>query len=87
MRPEQKAAEVVGRHFGAAHRPLLVSNACISGVSAIVIAARLIRSGRYDHVFVAGFDLLCDFIVSGFNAFKSVSLRRFAVPTMRHATG
>ena len=68
-----RTAEVVGRHFGAAHRPLLVSNACISGVSAIVIAARLIRSGRYDHVFVAGFDLLCDFIVSGFNAFKSVS--------------
>lgn len=68
-----RTAEVVGRHFGAAHRPLLVSNACISGVSAIVIAARLIRSGRYDHVFVAGFDLLSDFIVSGFNAFKSVS--------------
>ena len=68
-----RTAEVVGHHFGAAHRPLLVSNACISGVSAIVIAARLIRSGRYDHVFVAGFDLLSDFIVSGFNAFKSVS--------------
>lgn len=68
-----RTAEVVGHHFGAAHRPLLISNACISGVSAIVIAARLIRSGRYDHVFVAGFDLLSDFIVSGFNAFKSVS--------------
>ena len=68
-----RTAEVVGRHFGAAHRPLLVSNACISGVAAIVVAARLVRSGRYDHVFVAGFDLLSDFIVSGFNAFKSVS--------------
>ena len=51
----------------------MISNACISGVSAIVVASRLIRSGEYDHVFVAGFDLLCDFIVSGFNAFKSVS--------------
>lgn len=66
-------AEVVGRHFGAANRPLVISNACISGLSAIVIASRLIRSGEYDHIFVAGFDLLCDFIVSGFNAFKSVS--------------
>lgn len=66
-------AQVVGRHFGAANRPLVISNACISGVSAIVVASRLIRSGEYDHVFVAGFDLLCDFIVSGFNAFKSVS--------------
>lgn len=66
-------AQVVGRHFGAANRPLVISNACISGVSAIVVASRLIRSGAYDHVFVAGFDLLCDFIVSGFNAFKSVS--------------
>lgn len=26
-----RTAEVVGRHFGAAHRPLLISNACISG--------------------------------------------------------
>lgn len=66
-------AEVVGRHFGAAKRPLVISNACISGLSAIVVASRLIRSGEYDHVFIAGFDLLCDFIVSGFNAFKSVS--------------
>lgn len=66
-------AAVVGDYFGAAHRPLVISNACISGVSAIVIAARLIRSGQYDHVFVAGFDMLCEFIVSGFNAFKSVS--------------
>lgn len=66
-------AEVVGRHFGAANRPLVISNACISGLSAIVVASRLIRSGEYDHIFVAGFDLLCDFIVSGFNAFKSVS--------------
>lgn len=66
-------AEVVGKYFGAANRPLVISNACISGVSAIVVASRLIRSGEYDHVFVAGFDLLCDFIVSGFNAFKSVS--------------
>ena len=66
-------AEVIGRHFGAAKRPLVISNACISGLSAIVVASRLIRSGEYDHVFVAGFDLLCDFIVSGFNAFKSVS--------------
>lgn len=66
-------AQVVGKHFGAAHRPLVISNACISGLSAIVIASRLIRGGEYDHVLVAGFDLLCDFIVSGFNAFKSVS--------------
>ena len=69
-------ADVIGRHLGAAHRPLVISNACISGVSAIVIGSRLIRSGRYDHVFVAGFDLLCDFVVSGFNAFKSVSPAR-----------
>lgn len=68
-----RTAQAVGAYFGAAHRPLVVSNACISGVSAIVIASRLIRSGAYDHVFVAGFDMLCDFIISGFNAFKSVS--------------
>lgn len=72
MRPEQNRG---GR--GASFRRRAPAAAGLErlhlGVSAIVIAARLIRSGRYDHVFVAGFDLLSDFIVSGFNAFKSVS--------------
>jgi len=51
----------------------VISNACISGVSAIVAARRLILSGRYDNVAVAGVDVQNRFITSGFASFKSLS--------------
>lgn len=51
----------------------LISNACISGVSAIIMAARLIDEGQYSKAIVAGCDVLSPFITSGFLSFKSVS--------------
>lgn len=51
----------------------LVSNACISGVTAIVIARRMILAGDYDNVVVVGVDVQNRFIVSGFSSFKSLS--------------
>ncbi|MGN0189133.1 MAG: beta-ketoacyl synthase N-terminal-like domain-containing protein [Candidatus Cryptobacteroides sp.] len=50
-----------------------ISNACISGVTALAVARRLILSGKYDNVLVVGFDVLNEFIVSGFASFKSLS--------------
>ncbi len=67
------SAELIGSYFHTANTPVVISNACISGVSALVIASRLIAGGSYDNIFVVGVDVLSDFIVSGFNAFKSVS--------------
>ena len=51
----------------------LISNACISGVSAIVAARRMILSGKYDRVIVVGVDVQNKFIISGFASFKSLS--------------
>lgn len=51
----------------------VISNACISGVSALVYARRMIMSGRYANVIVAGVDIQCRFITSGFASFKSLS--------------
>ncbi|MGM9739440.1 MAG: beta-ketoacyl synthase N-terminal-like domain-containing protein [Candidatus Cryptobacteroides sp.] len=51
----------------------LVSNACISGVTALVIARRMILAGDYDNVAVVGVDVQNRFIVSGFASFKSLS--------------
>lgn len=59
--------------FGAANPPVVISNACISGVSAIIAGARLIREGLYDNIIVAGGDLATKFVTAGFHAFKSVS--------------
>lgn len=66
----------VADYFKCPNDPILVSNACISGVSALVVAARLIESGRFKHVLVAGGDILSRFVVTGFQSFKSVSPER-----------
>ncbi len=52
---------------------VVLSNACVSGVLAVAVAKRFIDQGRYDHVFVAGGDLVTKFILSGFNAFQALS--------------
>lgn len=66
-------AEVISRHFGNPGSPVVVSNACISGVSAIILAKRLLEAGRYDNAVVVGVDVLSKFIVSGFQSFKALS--------------
>ena len=51
----------------------VVSNACISGISAVAVARRLILSGRYKEMIVVGVDTQNRFITSGFASFKSLS--------------
>lgn len=51
----------------------IISNACISGVSAIVAARRMLLVGDYDMVVVVGADTQNRFITSGFASFKSLS--------------
>lgn len=63
----------VAGYFRFSHSPIIISSACISGVSALIVASRLIREGKYKHAVVAGGDVLSRFIVSGFQSFKSVS--------------
>ncbi len=66
-------ARAVNDYFGFPHAPLVVSNACISGVSAMLTAKKLIESGMYDHAIVSGGDIITVFVVSGFHAFKAIS--------------
>jgi len=68
-----KWGEFLGSFFNASNKPLVVSNACVSGVLAILIGSRLIKAGRYDHVIAAGGDILTEFAVSGFQSFQSLS--------------
>jgi len=66
-------ASVIGRHFGNPNTPVIVSNACISGVLGIVYAQRMVLSGKYKNVVVSGGDMMSEFIVSGFLSFQSLS--------------
>lgn len=59
--------------FGNPNTPVVVSNACISGLAALITAARLLRLGRYRHTVVVGADSQSRFIVSGFQSFKALS--------------
>jgi 3-oxoacyl-[acyl-carrier-protein] synthase-1 len=68
-----KMADVIGSFFGFVNRPVVVSNACISGVLALSTAARMIEAGLYDHIVVAGGDLLSEFVISGFLSFQALS--------------
>lgn len=51
----------------------VVSNACISGITAVAVARRLILSRRYKEMVVVGVDTQNRFITSGFASFKSLS--------------
>jgi 3-oxoacyl-[acyl-carrier-protein] synthase-1 len=62
------------QHFlNLANTPMIISNACISGLMSIIVGSRLIRSGKYEKVIVTGADLVSEFVLSGFNSFLSLS--------------
>lgn len=66
-------AQAIARHFGNPNPPIVVSNACTSGVCAQITAKRLLEAGLYRYAVVVGCDLQTRFIVSGFQAFKALS--------------
>jgi 3-oxoacyl-(acyl-carrier-protein) synthase len=47
--------------------------ACASGTHAVALAAEWVRHGRADVVLAGGTDLLCRFVVSGFNALRATA--------------
>ena len=65
-----EAARRIARFLGFTTLPVVVCNACISGVSAIVLAQRLIDGGHYDYAVVCGADVQSPFTVAGFQALK-----------------
>lgn len=60
-------------YFKLAHTPVVLSNACISGILAIIVAKRFIEQGTYDNVLVSGGDILSEFTISGFKSFNAMS--------------
>lgn len=68
-----KSADKIAKYFDMKQQPMVVSNACVSGVAALVLAQRLIDMGTYKHAVVLGIDVISKFIVSGFQSFKALS--------------
>lgn len=67
------SAEAVTGYFNTENKPIVISNACISGVSAFVVAREMLLSQKVRHVVIVGCDTLSEFITSGFASFKSIS--------------
>ena len=61
------------QYFHFVNEPLVLSNACISGLLAIIMAKRFIEQGLYDNVVVCGGDILSEFTISGFKSFNALS--------------
>ncbi len=68
------AAETLAQGLGVKTKPVVVSNACISGLAALLQGVRMIRSGAYDHIIVVGAEVQSRFIVTGFQSLKALSL-------------
>ncbi len=67
------SAQAIAEYFGCVNTPIVISNACISGVSALVVAREHLLSQTYKHAIVVGCDVLSEFITQGFASFKSIS--------------
>lgn len=67
------SAKLVAAHFGFVNTPVVISNACISGVLALITAMRLLKTGRYDTAVVTGADEVSLFVLSGFQSFQALS--------------
>ena len=66
-------AQVISDFFGFKSKPIIVSNACISGALAIRTANDLIEAGKFSNAIVAGGDLVSEFVLSGFQSFQAIS--------------
>lgn len=67
------SALTIARAVGITTTPVVVCNACISGVAAQVLALRLLNANHYDHAIVCGCDVQSRFIISGFQSLKALS--------------
>lgn len=67
------SAQRIANQLGIDSKPIVVCNACISGLSALILGNRLIDSGLYDAAIVCGCDTPRQFILSGFQSLKALS--------------
>lgn len=66
-------ANLLKNYFKSPNEVLIVSTACISGVSALLTGQRMIQAGFYDNAVVCGCDIFSSFVLSGFQSFQAIS--------------
>lgn len=66
-------ASDLARTLGLSGPVFAVSNACASGLVALIQGARLLERGTADCVLVVGVDVLTDFVIGGFSSLRALS--------------
>jgi 3-oxoacyl-[acyl-carrier-protein] synthase II len=79
-------AHALAAWLGARGPVLTVSSACASGATALGLGADLLRAGAADLVVAGGYDILCRFVMRGFDALRSLARERVR-PFDRRRTG
>ena len=69
-------AHALAAWLGARGPTLTVSSACASGATALGIGADLLRDGAADLVVAGGYDVLCRFVLRGFDALRALTRER-----------
>ena len=69
-------AHALADWLGARGPALTVSAACASGATALGVGADLLREGAADLVVAGGYDILCRFVLRGFDALRSLTRER-----------
>ncbi|MDR2222707.1 MAG: beta-ketoacyl synthase [Flavobacteriaceae bacterium] len=59
--------------FGFTTKPIIVCNACVSGILAVSVAKRMMQMEQCQSAYVIAGDELTSFVVSGFNSFQAMS--------------
>ncbi|MHC8947553.1 beta-ketoacyl-[acyl-carrier-protein] synthase family protein [Sphingobacterium hungaricum] len=67
------SSEKIADYLGLKGFVSTISTACSSAANAIMLGAKLIKSGRLDRVIVGGTDALCKFTINGFNTLMILS--------------
>jgi 3-oxoacyl-(acyl-carrier-protein) synthase len=79
-------AHTLAAWLGARGPVLTVSSACASGATALGVGADLLRAGAADLVVAGGYDILCRFVMRGFDVLRALARERVR-PFDRRRTG
>jgi 3-oxoacyl-(acyl-carrier-protein) synthase len=69
-------AHRLARWLGARGPAITVATACASGATALGIGAEMLRRGEADAVVAGGYDVLCRFVMRGFDGLRSLTRER-----------
>ncbi len=66
-------AKRIADYFAFQQEPLVISNACVSGLMALSVAKRFIQMEQVSDVYIIAVDELTPFVLSGFQSFQALS--------------